>query len=380
MRNILHVLNISFVIPYFLGDQLLYMKDKGYNMHIICSYSSHLVELSNIYLFKYKGINIYRKFSVVADILAIIQICRYIKYHKIDIVNGHTPKAGLLAMFAAYLMRVHKRIYFRHGLLYETSKGIKKYIFILSEKIASLLATDVICVSSYLMEKSITDKLSSEKKMILLNKGSCNGVDVIGKFNPDKINLEKMEQLKQRYNINDDAWIIGYTGRLVKDKGIVELVEAYKILKLKYLNLYLLLVGPEEERDQLPKEVISFIHNDERVIVTGLVDQNIEYYYALMNVLVLASYREGFGTSILEASAMKIPVLTTSHTGCRDAILEGETGFYISHEFYSIASKIEMLIENIQLGKKIGANGRQFVKNDFEQYIIWKEIEKLYLK
>lgn len=380
MQNILHVLNISFVIPYFLGDQLLYMRDKGYNMHIICSYSSRLVELSNIYLFKYKGVNVYRKFSIMADIMAVIQICRYIKTHKIDIVNGHTPKAGLLAMFAAYLMRVPKRIYFRHGLLYETSRGVKKHIFMLSEKMASLLATEVVCVSPYLMEKSLMDGLSSQRKLNLLNKGSCNGVDTVGKFNPNKINLGIIKQLKQKYDISDDAWVIGYTGRLVKDKGIVELVEAYKMLKFQYLNLYLLLVGPEEERDQLPEEVVSFIHNDERVIVTGLVDQNIEYYYALMDVLVLASYREGFGTSILEASAMKIPVLTTSHTGCRDAILEGETGFYISHESCSIASKIEMLIEDLILGKKLGSNGRQFVEKNFEQHMVWNEIEKLYLK
>ena len=380
MKNILHVLNISFVIPYFLGEQLLYMREKGYNEHIICSFSSDLNDLSNKYLFKYSGVDIYRKFSIMADIKAVIQICRYIKFWKIDIVVGHTPKAGMLAMFAAFIMRIPKRIYFRHGLLYETSSGIKKHIFILSEKIASLLSTDVVCVSPYLIEKSVTDRLSPLRKMFLLNKGSCNGVDVVGKFNPDKIDLIKLRQLKYELGISDDAWVIGYTGRLVKDKGIVELIEAYKTLASRYSNLYLLLVGPQEERDKLPNEVVEFMHSEERIIVTGLIEYDIEYYYAFMNVLVLASFREGFGTSILEASAMGVPVLTTSHTGCRDAIVNGETGLFIENDPLSIASNIEVLINDSALAKKIGSSGRLFVKDNFDQHLIWSEIEKLYLK
>lgn len=379
MKNILHVLNVPFVISYFLGDQLLYMREKGYNEYIICSSSSSLADLSSRYLFYYKEIGIYRKFSILADIKAVIQICNYIKYHDMDIVNGHTPKAGMLAMFAAFVMRVPKRIYFRHGLLYETSTGIKRYIFVFAEKMASLLATDVVCVSPYLIEKSLKDGLSPKKKMILLNRGSCNGVDAMGQFNPNKIDHVKLEALKRKYGIDENAWVIGYTGRIVKDKGIIELVEAYKILKRQYLNLYLLLVGPEEERDRLPDDVMSLIHNDERIILTGLVDQKIEYYYALMNILVLASYREGFGTSIIEASAMRLPVLTTSHTGCRDAILEEKTGLFITHDPLMIASTIETLIGDLELVKKLGRNGRLFVERNFERHPIWREIEKLYL-
>lgn len=377
-QNVLHVLNVSFVIPYFLGKQLLYMRKRGYEMNIICSPSSRLSALANTYVFNYKEVNIYRKFSLVADIKAILAICKYIKVHSITIVNGHTPKAGILAMFAAYVMRVPKRIYFRHGLLYETSTGIKKMIFLFSEKMASYLATEVVCVSPYLIEKSITDKLSSERKMHLLNRGSCNGVDAIEQFNPERIELLKLKYIRLKYGIQDGAWIIGYTGRMVKDKGIVELVEAYKILKSKFSNIYLLLVGPEEERDCLPAELVRFIHDDNNIIVTGLVNEDIEYYYALMNVLVLASFREGFGTSILEGSAMEIPILTTSHTGCRDAIIDSHTGFYIDHNPLSIVSKIEWLYENTSLAREMGINGRKFVMENFEQNIIWSEIEKLY--
>lgn len=379
-KKVLHVVNISFVIPYFLGEQLLYMTERGFEIHLICSPSSNLSDLSNRYSFKYEEINIFRKFSILSDIKAVWGICRYIKDKKISIVNGHTPKAGMLAMFAAYIMRVPKRYYFRHGLLYETSSGLKKNIFILSEKLASWLATDVICVSPYIIEKSIADNLTNARKMRLLNQGSCNGVDVMGQFNPYKIDAIKLQQIKSKYGLPDDAWIIGYAGRLVIDKGIIDLIEAYKLLKAKYSKLYLMLVGPEEERNKLPIEVKSFIHHDERVIVTGLIDKDIEYYYALMNVLVLASFREGFGTCILEASAMKVPVLTTAHTGCRDAIIEGKTGSYVDHNPISIASKIEMLIKDPLSANEMGSNGRAFVKENFEQRLVWCDIQKLYSK
>lgn len=379
-RNILHVVNVYFVLPYFLGKQLLYFKNKGYNEHIVCSPSEKIKSYSESHCFKYLEIPIFRKMSFFSDLRAIVSICRYIKRSGIDIVVGHTPKAGLLAMLAAYVMQVPKRIYFRHGLLYETSIGIKKYIFIFSEKMASCLATDIVCVSPYLIEKSVKDRLSSFNKMLLLNRGSCNGVDVFGQFNPDNIDCMKLGEIREKYGISKDAWVIGYTGRLVKDKGIIELVGAYQILKTRYPDLYLLLVGPKEERDGLPTEIMNIIKNDEGIILTGLIDEDIEYYYALMNVLVLASFREGFGTSILEASAMEVPVLTTSHTGCRDAILSGQTGLFVEHSSLSIASNIEALINNLTWAGKLGVNGRIFIKKYFDQHLIWNEIEKLYLK
>lgn len=377
MLKILHVVNVAFVIPYFLGSQLSYMKKRGYDISVVCSPSAKNECYSRKYDFSYMEVPILRKFSFKADIKAIIDICRYIKANKVDIVNGHTPKGGLLAMCAAFIMRVPKRIYFRHGLLHETAKGWKKWIFVFSERFASALATDVVCVSPYLIERSIAEHLSPPLKMKLLNKGSCNGVDAYKQFNPQNVRNDFLHDLRTKYNLPNDAWVIGYTGRLVCDKGIVELIEAFLLLKNKIEGLYLLLVGPEEERDSLPCWVKEQINCDSRIICTGLIEEHIEYYYAMMNVLVLATHREGLGTSILEASAMEIPILTTSYTGSRDAVIDMQTGFYID-SVDTIVEKVLLLNNDIKLANRLGKAGRSFMLRDFDQHIIWNEIEKLY--
>lgn len=378
MANVLHVVNVDFVIPYFFGNQLNYMRNKGHNIFIVCSPSERLKTLSLKYGFSYKEIKILRQFSIITDFFSLIRICIFIRKHNIKIINGHTPKAGLLAMCAGFLMNVPQRIYFRHGLLYETADGLKRKIFIYSERVASMLSTKVICVSPYLIERSIKDRLSPLKKMFLLNKGSCNGVDVANQFNPLNISFENKMNLKSKYMLPMNSWVIGYTGRLVKDKGIVELVEAFELLCCKYSDIYLLLVGPEEERDCLPEKTKLSIAQNSRIVLTGLINNNIEYYYSIMDVLVLATHREGFGTSILEASAMKIPVITTNYTGSRDAIIDGVTGLYTTGNAMSIAEKVEKLYCDKKYAVKLGEQGRKFVQDNFDQYLVWREIEELY--
>ena len=123
--NILHVVNISFVIPYFLGKQLNWFVEKGHKEYIICSPSNELDSFAQDYHFEYRPIEILRKISIVKDIKAVLKTYQYIKEIKADVVTGHTPKGGLVAMLAAWLAKVPKRIYFRHGLVYETSRGLK---------------------------------------------------------------------------------------------------------------------------------------------------------------------------------------------------------------------------------------------------------------
>ncbi|WP_406630835.1 glycosyltransferase, partial [Ornithobacterium rhinotracheale] len=122
-KNILHVVNIFFTVPYFLGDQLKHFNDKGFEEHVICTHSKELKEYSEKKRFRYKEIHIPREISPVKDILAIYKTTKYIRNNKINIVVGHTPKGALISMIASYICRTKKRIYFRHGLAYETSKG-----------------------------------------------------------------------------------------------------------------------------------------------------------------------------------------------------------------------------------------------------------------
>jgi len=376
--NVLHVVNISFVIPYFLGKQLLYFEAKGYREFVVCTPSKELGKIADIYGFEYCPIEVLRKISLWRDIVAVFKTARYIKKKNINIVTGHTPKGALVAMLAAFIMRVPIRIYFRHGLVYETSHGLKRKLLIAIDRLAAMLSTKVVCVSPSVCRRSLEDRLNSASKQCLLSKGTCNGIDV-ERFYVNSVQADVIKELKRSLSIQDSDFVIGFTGRLVRDKGIIELVRAYKQLKAKYSNLVLLLVGMLEERDALPQDVVDSILNTESIINTGYVSNaSIEHYYALMDVFILPSYREGFPTSVLEASSMNLPIITTKVTGCIDSIVEGQTGLFVEHTAESMVNAIELLYNDDSKRKKMGENGRHFVVDNFRQEMIWQEIEKLY--
>lgn len=378
MSNLLHVVNISFVIPYFLGKQLKYFTEKGYREYVVCSPSEELDDLALKYNFEYKTMVVSRKISMGKDFKAVKSTMKYIREKHIDIVIGHTPKGALIAMLASYFTGVPKRIYFRHGLVYETSHGLKRWLLITIDRLAARLATKVVCVSPSVCHRSLEDRLNSVTKQVLLSKGTCNGID-INRFCRKSIDKNKLSDLRMKLHISDTAFVVGFTGRLVRDKGIVELVRAFHLLQKKYPDMILLLVGMLEERDALPQDVVDVIKNNFKIINTGYVpNASIEYYYALMNCFILPSYREGFPTSVLEASAMELPVITTKVTGCIDSIIENETGFFVGHSVCEMANLIEQLYISKDKCCALGIQGRQFVVDNFEENIVWKEIEKLY--
>lgn len=372
--NILHVANVYFVLPFFIGDQFKYFKNKGYNLYVVCSPSEYLHDYSVKQGFEYIESPVSRHVSLTDDLKSIYAIIRYARKKKIDIIVGHTPKGGLLSMIAGWLMRIPKRVYFRHGLVYETSHGLQRWGLMSADRIASFCATQIVCVSHSLAKKSIEDRLSPARKQIVLGKGSCNGVDAMHKFNPDRIDAQKLTELKRKYNINEGDYIIGFCGRLVRDKGIIPLIKAFDLLE-NTDNCKLLLVGMFEERDALPEEVKQRIMNDPKIIYTGLINGYMEYYYAMIDICVLPSYREGFPTVMLEAQSMGLPVLTTTVTGCCDSIVDGLTGLFITHDPEDIKNKID----DIRLNKAIdGKNGRKWVVENFNSPKIWAELEKIY--
>ena len=372
--NILHVVNIYFVLPYFIGDQFKYFKAKGHHLNVVCSPSEYLADYAQEQGFEYMETAVNRSISIKDDLASILHICKFIRKQNIDIIVGHTPKGGLLAMIAGWLCRVPKRIYFRHGLVYETSHGLKRFILMSVDRLASLCATKIVCVSPSVLRRSIEDNLAPASKHLILGNGTCNGIDTGKHFNPQCIQKKRLEELKNIYGIKDSDFVIGYSGRMVRDKGIIELVRAFDKLK-DADNCKLLLVGMFEKRDSLPSDVQERIQNDPRIIYTGFINGGMEYYYAMMSVYVLASYREGFPTGVLEAQSMELPVITTHVTGCCDSIRENETGLFSKNDADDLAKKINMIrIEHAIDGKE----GRRWVIENFDCHLVWKEIEKLY--
>lgn len=373
-QKILHIIAVSFSINYFFGKQFLYLNaKKGNEYHLGCTSSKELIELSQTLGYIPFEVEITRNISPIKDLKAIFKIYKYIKKNKIAKVVGHTPKGGMIAMIASFFANISDRIYFRHGIIYETSTGFKKILLKNIDALTGRLATKVVCVSNSVKERSENDKLNNPKKNIILGLGTCNGIDTEGKYNPEKADQNNIQAIKESLKIGVNDKVIGFVGRIVKDKGIDELIQAWKIVKLLNPNLKLLLVGPIEERDSISEESKRIIFEDESIVFTDFVLDSAPYF-SLMDIFILPSYREGFPTVTLEASSMKLPVIITKATGCEESIRENSTGIFTSHEPKDIAEKILFYVNNEEIAKQHGENGRVFVRSNFEETKIWNFI------
>lgn len=378
MKRILHVISTFFSVYPFFENQFGHFVSKGYEIHLALSPSEEIEEYACEQQIKYFETPINRNYSLIDDLKSISAIYKYIKKNNIEIVVGHSPKGALIAMISSYLAGTKRRIYFRHGLVYETSKGLKRKILMFVERLTSFLAKEVVCVSPYLVEKSIKDRLTRKSKLKILNIGSCNGVDAIRKFNPANIQSDKKQALKTKFGIEEGAFVIGYVGRLAKEKGINEIVTTFSLFNEKNKNSYLLLIGPLDDRDAISDETFQRILKGKNIIYTGEIYEDLEYHYSLMDVFLYPSFRDGFGNAIIEASSMELPVLTTSFSGNKDAIRNGITGQYISLDPNEISLKIEDYFRNKELAKIHGRNGRDFVEKNFSNEIIWKYLDDLF--
>lgn len=373
-KKILHVVNVPFVLPYYLGDQIDFFKDQGYDIHIACSPSDEFINYSELKHFKAFPLVILRSINPIQDLKSIYKLRNYIQLHNIQTVIGHTPKGAMVGMMAAKWAKVPKRVYFRHGVMYETSTGIKRWILKTVERVTAFCANKIVNVSESVAKVSVLEKLNNPNKQLLLNKGTCNGID-IKRFMPNKSSQITVD-LQHTLGIKDTDFVLGYVGRLVNDKGINELIDAWKLLLQKpNFNGKLLLVGPFETRDSISDDLKDYVTNEPSIIHTGLVKDVIPYYN-LMNVFILPSYREGFPTVVLEASAMQIPIITTQKTGCIDSIIPNKTGIFTQLLPEDIVKNISYYYEHPLIAKEHGINGRDLVITNFDQHVIWEEIQQ----
>ncbi len=368
-KNVLHVVNIGFVLPYFLGNQVDFLKENNLDVTIVCSKGEEFKRYVKEHELDHFEIDILRKISIVQDFKSLFMLIRVLRKKKFDYVVGHTPKGSLLAILASWICRVPNRIYFRHGLVFETSIGVKLKVMLFLERLTSMLSTKVISVSPSVKKISDSLKLGDPSKNFILSKGSCNGVDT------EVFKLDRNSNIREHLSIHDDEIVIGFVGRLVNDKGINELVEAWQVLRQSYSNIKLLLVGPFEERDSLSIEIKKYIAKEDSIVHMGLVSETVKYYN-IMDIFILPSYREGFPTVVLEASSMSLPVITTRATGCIDSIEENVTGIYCDIHAKSIVSAIDFYIRNEQERKQHGKNGREWVLKNFKQEVVWQAILK----
>lgn len=377
--KILHVFTLNTTAESFFDGQFKILSEHGQEIHLVADTEEDKDFSHRNHTF-YHRIPIVRAISPIADLTSIRLLIKLISRERFDAVVGHTPKGAMVAMIAAKFAGVKTRIYYRHGLVYTTATGLKRVIFKTVERVTALLATNIVNVSPSLSQLAVKDKLNSDSKQTVIGCGTCGGIDTIDTFNPAKVSADTVYALHHTLGIPDGAFVVGFCGRLCHDKGIIELIDGFKLFKQAHpeIESRLLLVGPYDSRDILPQYIKDEIESNPSIIAPGSVSHHyLPNYYSLMDVFVFPSYREGFGMTVIEASAMCIPILVSRSHGCVDSIREDVTGRYIDLTPQSIASSLTKML-NQELRHRLGNAGRDFVTENFERTAMWPKILDYY--
>lgn len=305
-----------------LRGRLRALRQAGFRVVLISGPGAHADKIAAEEDAEQLTIEMQRNISPRADFVSLLRLIRALRWLRPVLTEFSTPKAGLLGNIAAFLCRVPTRIYMLRGLRLETATGPKRLLLRWLEQLAAACAHVVVCNSESLRERALELGLAPENKLRLVGHGSSNGVDV-DRFVPGP------DTLRASLGIPPDAPVIGFVGRLTRDKGIPELIEAFNCVLERMPCARLLLVGWfDESEDKLSVWQTAQITAHPRIVHTGYVADAAPYYRA-MDMMVLPTWREGFPNSALEAAASGVPVISTLTTGARDAVRPGITGLLV---------------------------------------------------
>jgi len=256
-----------------------------------------------------------------------------VKKNRPDIIYSITPKAGLLGMIASFLARVPIRIHNIVGMPLIEASGNKKRVLKVIEKITYFFSTNLFC-NSYGLKEYIQQNNFTKKEIKVVANGSINGIDT--EFFRDNFTQTQKDELRDSLNIQKDDFVLLFIGRVVKDKGIDELIQAFSILDKEITNLKLLIVGDfEEHLNPIKSKNIEIMKNNQNIIQVGF-QKDIRLYLGISNLFVLPSYREGLPNSLLEAGSFGIPLLATDINGCNEIIIDKENGILIKPKIIKV--------------------------------------------
>ncbi len=330
---------------------------KHYHVSIVVNDTSENIseKLGNLTILT---VPIVRKISPFHDLFTLYKLIRIFRANHFKAVHSVTPKAGLLAMLASFFAGVSTRIHIFTGQVWVTHSGLSRFVFKLMDRLIASFSTDILVDSASQRQFLLDERVVNSVKSSVLAKGSISGVNT-ARFKPDKPTRSK---LRQELAINERDVVFLFIGRLNRDKGVLDLATAFS--KIKDNRAHLLIVGPDEVGIQ-PEMELLLGNSLERVNFIGFSSQP-EEYMAAADVLCLPSYREGFGSVVIEAAAVGIPTVGSRIYGVEDAIADGHSGllFQAGNVEELLIQMMKFLSDN-ELGKSLGANARKRVLAQF---------------
>ena len=316
-----------------------------------------------------------RPISIKEDLLALRDMIRLIRKERPDIIHSHTPKAGLMGMLAGWLCRVPIRIHTVAGLPLLVHRGFKRKVLNLVERITYRCATYVYPNSHRLRDTIISLKLASPDKLRVIGDGSSNGINV-QHFCKELFAEELVDPIRKQLG---GSFTFIFVGRIVRDKGICELVEAFTRLQQEHPDARLLLVGDfEQELDPLPEDVYHTIQSHPAINCAGWQD-DVRPWFAAADALAFPSYREGFPNVVMQAGAMGLPCVVSDINGCNEIIIEGENGLIIpSHDAAALYQAMKRMMEDKALYTHCLQNARPLIASRYKQEDVWQATLEMY--
>jgi len=286
------------------------------------------------------------------------------------IVYTLTPKSGLLGMIASYFARVPYRIHSVVGLPHLEAQGIRRTILLFTEKLTYLFSNHLYCNSLNLIKE--INKLTQKKVKVIAN-GSVNGVDM--QYFEDGYSENEKQILRAKYDILKDDFVLIYIGRVVKDKGIDELILVFEQLSWEYDNLKLLLVGDfESDLNPISQKSQKLIDTNQNIFHIEF-QQDIREYLAISSLFVLPSYREGLPNVLIEAGSFGLPLVATNINGCNEIIIDGENGVLVdAKDTKSLYGAIERFIIDEKYYSFIKSNSRKNIQDRYSQQYFYKKL------
>jgi glycosyltransferase involved in cell wall biosynthesis len=379
MFKLIRITTIPLSLEKLLDNQLLFMKDY-YDVTAISSDKENLERVGKSQKIPVYAVEMTRKITPWKDLKALWQLYRYLKKEQPLIVHTHTPKAGTIGMIASKLAGVTHRLHTVAGLPLLETNGGKRKLLTFVEKITYSCASKVYPNSKGLVNIIIQEGFCKPEKIKIIANGSTNGIDTQF-FNPEKVSNETQIHLKKSLGITSDDFVFVYVGRLTGHKGINELLLAFQKIATECNTAKLLLVGFfEAELDPLHKKALSEIENNDKIIIVPF-QKDVRRYYAISDVLVFPSYREGFPNAVLEAGAMGLSCIVTNINGCNEIIEDGKNGILIPpKDTNALYTAMKKIMFDSSLRNHLQENARPMIVSRFEQIHVWEALLAEYQK
>lgn len=371
MKKLIIITTVPMSLATLVKGQAKYLSSY-FDVKLVTSFSEKNQEISKDEGVELKSIDMTRQITIIKDLKALIELYKYFKNQKPDIVYTFTPKAGLLGMMASFLSRVPVRIHNVVGMPLMEATGKKFILLKFIERLTYFFSTNLFC-NSFGLKKFINENLT-KKDVKVIAQGSINGVDT--EFFKNTKTLDEKELIRDKFKIDKKDFVITFVGRIVKDKGINELIEAFINLSKKYNNLKLLLVGDYEEHlNPIKNENKILIDSLDSIITVGF-QNDIRDFLSITDLFVLPSYREGLPNSLIEAGSFGIPLLATNINGCNEIIDDGVTGILVEKKSAKkLEEAIDKLLEDKELYNSIKLKVRDRIIEKYEQKYFWNELK-----